>query len=139
MTRAAAAGAVYFLICFAAGAVLGPLREFVLVPYIGALGGVAAEVPLMLLVVWWAARFVTGRLAGQATAGKRAVVGGSGFVLLMLAEIAGALVIRQMSLGGWLSHFATPEGALSLALFLLFAAMPLLAGRPGSGHQASAG
>lgn len=122
--KPARAGAIYFALAFSAGAILGPIRELVLVPRLGAFGAVSVEAPLMLAVVWAAAHAVVARL-GRAALHDRLAVGAMGLALLLAAELLGSMWLRRMSPGDWLGHFARPEGALSLALFLIFAAMPL--------------
>jgi hypothetical protein len=122
--KAAPAGAIYFALVFAAGAVLGPIRELIAAPRLGAFAAVALEAPLMLAVVFMAARSVVARLDRDCLR-DRLMVGATGFGLLLVAEVLGSMALRQMSLGDWLGHFARPEGAVSLALFLIFAAMPV--------------
>ncbi len=123
-----AAAGVYFLIVFAVGAVMGPLREFVLVPRIGAAPAVAVEAPVLLVAMWLAARWVLASFGIRSGPAERAGVGMSALALLLAVEASGAVWLRGMTVAGWLAHFATPAGALSLALFLMFAAMPLFVG-----------
>ena len=65
--RSSIAGAAYFLAVFAAGFLLAPIRQFVLVPRIGEVAAVLLEAPLMLAAIWWAAasRCRTGSLRAQ--------------------------------------------------------------------------
>lgn len=122
-------GCLYFTLVFAAGWVLGPVRVLWLEPRIGEAAAVAAEAPLMLAATVLAARFVTGRRTAPAGAPGRAALGLVGFALLMAAEVVMSLSLRSLTFGQWFARFATVPGAISLALFLLFAAMPVLAGR----------
>jgi hypothetical protein len=125
MGRVGRAALAYFAIVFAAGAVLGTVRELLVLPRFGPLGAVALEAPGMLLAVWLAARWAVRRFAVVRT-GDRLRMGGLAFAVLMLAEFAGSLALRGMSPGQWLAHFAEPAGFLSLSLFVAFAAMPVV-------------
>lgn len=55
-------GATYFLIVFADGFVLGVVRTVSLVPRIGVRWAQLLEMPVMLAVIYWAARWVTQRV-----------------------------------------------------------------------------
>ena len=46
--------------------------------------------------------------------------------ILVPAEIAGVLWVRGLSLHEYLANFVTAPGIISLAMFLLFAVMPVL-------------
>ncbi|MBR0662431.1 hypothetical protein GXW75_24460, partial [Roseomonas oryzicola] len=54
--NAARAGVLYGGLAFAAGAVLGPLRELLLAPRIGGLAAALAEAAAMAGLLWLAAR-----------------------------------------------------------------------------------
>lgn len=125
MDRVVRAALTYFGAVFVVGFVLGVIREGIVLPRFGTFGAIAIEAPVMLLACWWAARWVVRRF-GLATLGARWRMGAAAFGLLMAAELAGSLVLRGMAPGEWLAHFATAPGALSLALFLAFAAMPVV-------------
>ncbi|WP_157967106.1 hypothetical protein [Elioraea thermophila] len=56
MTRSARAGLLYFAFCFAASAILGPIRVIALEPSLGRTAAVAIEAPLMLAVMVMTAR-----------------------------------------------------------------------------------
>jgi hypothetical protein len=115
-------GLHYFSGVFAAGFALGTIRTLWLVPRVGELAAVALEMPFIIVVSWWWCGILLARqplgLAG------RAVMGGSAFVWLMLAELAlGQALGRTL-----VQHFAamiTSAGLLGLAGQLGFAAMPL--------------
>lgn len=126
--RIARAALAYFVAVFAVGFVLGVVREWLVRPRYGALAAIAIEAPAMLLACWCAARWAVGRF-GVTGARERWRVGAMAFGLLMGAELADALVLRGMAPGEWLAHFGTAPGVLSLALFLAFAAMPVLVRR----------
>ena len=123
------AGALYFAITYAAGFVFGSLRELFVVPRLGQLAATLIETPVMLTVVYLAARWVTGRFGAPLTASDLLAIGAIGFALLMSAEAIFSGLTRGWSLALWLAHFKTADGAISLVLFVLFAFMPLFAGQ----------
>ncbi len=124
------AALAYFLLVFAAGFLLGPIRALVLEPWIGPAGAVLAEAPFLILAMLAAARLITGWRAippGQ----PRLAMGAWAFGLLAVTEIAGAALLRDMPPAVYFTQFTTVAGLVSLALFVLFALFPwLLARRP---------
>ncbi len=57
--RSARAGLLYFLMTFGAGFALGPIRLFLLVPRIGVRAAELIELPVMILISYLAARWIT--------------------------------------------------------------------------------
>lgn len=125
------AAILYVAVVFAAAFLLGALRVSVVVPMTGALLAVALEVPVVLGLSW----IVAGRVLRRwpLPLGGRIAMGGIAFVLLMLAEMALAVLFGQ-TLGQFLAAMATPPGALGLAGQIGFAAIPALRGRGRSGQ-----
>ncbi len=124
------AGLVYFALVFACGWVLGPIREVVLVPWLGRTAGVAIEAPLMVAAMIVAARWTLRRLAIPGRPAPRIAAGLIALGLLLAAELAGTLGLRGLSVEDYLAGLGTVAGGFTIALFLLFAAMPALAGDP---------
>ncbi len=123
------AGALYFALGFAAGWVLGPIRELWLIPRSGRLAGYLVEAPVMVIVMVVATRWVVRRLAVPPAIGSRAEMGLVALGLLLVAEIGGTRWLRGLSLSEYLAGFRSIPGAISLLLFLLFAAMPIVVRR----------
>jgi hypothetical protein len=124
--RAPKAGVFYFALVFAAGWLLGPVRQRLVVPRFGETAAVALEAPFMILAMCLAARWTVRRLAVASAARTRAAVGLIALALLLIAELAGARWLRRMSMSDYLTGFASTPGAISLLLFLLYAVMPML-------------
>jgi hypothetical protein len=122
--RAAEPGVVYFLVVFAVGWILGPIRTLWAVPRFGALAGALMEAPLMLISMLVAAKWAVRRFAVNSI-NAVIVMGAIAFGLLIPAEIGG-LWLRRLTLHEYLEGLISPPGIVSLALFLLFGAMPLL-------------
>ena len=86
--RAVKAGVAYFGLVFGAGFVLGAIRVPFLVPRLGERYAELAEMPLMFVVILFAARYVAKRFALPPTAPMRLGVG-----LLALALLLAALAL----------------------------------------------
>lgn len=116
-------GLRYFAGVFAVGFLLGTIRTLWLAPAIGDLAAVAVELPVMIGTSWW----WSGRLLARQTlaTGERAMMGGSAFLLLMLAEFGLSQAFGRAPGVYWASFF-TAEGVLGLAGQLVFAALPLI-------------
>lgn len=127
--RAAAAGAVYFLILFAAGFVLGTLRVLVVAPRLGEVPAVLLELPLMLAASWVVCGFLARHMHVAAGFTQRAIMGFIGFALLMLAEIALGLFGFGRTFEMQLAALAAPAGMIGLAGQIGFGAIPLLQAR----------
>jgi hypothetical protein len=87
--------AVYFAIVFGAGFVFGTVRVMWLVPTVGVRVAELTELPLMLAVVFFAARWVNRRFLKERDQSARLIVGVVAFALLLLAEL-----ILGVTLGG---------------------------------------
>jgi hypothetical protein len=120
------AGTLYFALVFAIGFVFGTVRQLLLVPYLGELGGVAVEAPLMVAASYLVARWVIGRLAVAREVPQRLQMGLAALTLLLATEAVLSQVLRGWTFEQWLGHFATAQGLLSLVLFLFFAVTPLI-------------
>ena len=130
--RVLKAGAVYFLIMFGVGWILGPIRELWAVPRFGRLTGVLLEAVIMLVVMAVSARWVIRRFHVKPTFGSTISIGLVALGILVPAELAGVAWVRDLSLPGYLASFMTGPGLVSLFMFLLFAAMPTIVTRAGS-------
>ncbi len=123
------AGVLYFAVTYSAGFLFGTLRELLLVPNFGSTVSILIETPAMLAVTYFAASWIIRRLAPPLTPLRLLGTGLIGFGCLMLAELAFAMPLRGLDAQQWLAHFSTMDGAISLAMFVLFAVMPWLIGR----------
>lgn len=124
---AARFGLAYWAAMFGAGFVLGTLRVLLVVPRLGELLAVLAELPIMLGLCWFVASRLARRwpLSGQASL----LAGALAFALLLAAEAATAIALSGQSLQDWASglwHFPAILGLVAQVLAALF---PLLARR----------
>jgi predicted Kef-type K+ transport protein len=129
MIRAPKAGAIYFGLVFAAGFLLGALRVLLVVPLVGGRIAELAEMPIMLLVVYLAARWVTRRFARPYVAAQRLAIGLSALGLLLLLEFTLVLRLRGMTIEDYVESFDPVSGTAYWIAQGLFAVMPLLVTR----------
>jgi hypothetical protein len=132
--RALKAGLVYFVLVFAVGWVLGPIRELWALPHFGRVAAMLSEAVIMLIAMIVAARWVIQRFDVPRTLPATISMGLIAIGLLFPAEIAGVVWVRGLSLQEYLASFVTGPGVISLLMFLVFGAMPTLVTLPTRGH-----
>jgi len=124
--RSFRAGAVYFLLLFAIGFLLGATREVLLAPRFGVVVASALEAIPMLAAIFHFAPLIARRFGIPPKSGGRLLMGVFGLVLLIGAEIAMTRAMRGLSPEQWLAHFASVEGVIYAVLLIWFAAIPWL-------------
>ena len=124
--RSLRAGAVYFLLLYALGFLLGAMRELLLAPRLGVVVASAIEAIPMFTAILHFAPLIARRFGILPKSGGRMLMGFFGLTLLIGAEIAMTRAMRGLSPGQWLAHFASFEGAIYAVLLACFAAMPWL-------------
>jgi hypothetical protein len=128
------AGVIYFLLLFALGWILGPIRELWAVPRFGRMTALLVEAIIMLIAMIVAAGWVTLRFDVPQTLGSTIPVGLVALAILAPAEIAGVLWVRGQSLQDYTASFVTAPGVISLVMFVLFAVMPTVVTLVRRGH-----
>ena len=112
--KALLAGAAYFVIVFIAAFALGALRVTFVVPAVGILWATLLELPFTLASSWivcgWLVRIYGIRSLRQAIETRI-----SAFVLLMIAEVAGSILLFNRTLEDHIGSYATMAGGLGLA------------------------
>jgi hypothetical protein len=89
------AGIAYFAAVFAMGFLLGVLRVFYVLPWIGETRAVMLELPVMLTGAWFVCRLLIARLKVPPLLRDRLSMGMLAFALILIAEVG-----VSMSLGG---------------------------------------
>lgn len=130
------AGVSYFSIVFSAGFVLGLIRTLWLVPAVGVRTAELAEMPIMLVVIVLAARFVVLRYRMEQRRSLRVGTGVLALAILLLAEIGLVVLLQERPLGANLASRDPISGSVYLGMLAVFAAMPLLCGRKQKAHRA---
>jgi hypothetical protein len=129
MSRELKAAILYVLAAFGLGFLLGPIREFLLVPAMGRLAALLVELPVMLGFCWWIAPRIIRRCdvpPGEA----RLRMGFAALSLLLALEFFTGVALRGWDLQAWLTDFATPPGLVTLLAYLIFALLPRWARGP---------
>lgn len=122
-------GFLYFALVFTAGFLLGVIRVTLVVPRLGARTAELLETPFMLLISFFAARWIVGRQAPPFTLTNRLGMGIIALALLLAAEFGFVLWLRDISLS---QYFATRDPVSGAAYYValgIFALMPLLVKR----------
>jgi len=121
------AGTAYFACVFAVGFVLGPIREFWVIPRFGRVLAILAESVLMLGVSVFLARQILHWFAVPKRFGTRIAIGVIAFALLQIAEVALAFWLRGQDLQQYVVSFWSVPGAITLLVQLAFGAIPAVA------------
>lgn len=137
MTSMMKTGARYFAIVFAIGFVLGTIRTLMVVPVIGEVWAVCAEVPLMLFFSWRANRYIRRSMSGSSSSSHRKAddiafslgYGLIGLILLLLAEAGLALTLANQTLSSHLRSYQDLHHAIGLAAQIAFGLFPYIQAR----------
>jgi hypothetical protein len=132
------AGLAYFALVFGAGFALGLVRVPILVPRLGERVAELLEMPVMLVVIVFAARFVVGRFALATSLRAGLGAGIVALACLVAAELALVSVVQGRSLAQYIAGRDPVAGTVYLAMLALYAVMPLLVSRTRRRRQAPA-
>jgi hypothetical protein len=122
------AGLSYGALAFAAGGLLGPLREIVLAERIGGPAAAMAEAAMMALLLWLAARWVVGRLP-MPSLRARTVVAGIGLAVVLACEVALGLLLDASGLTSGRAPREVTAQLVGLVLLAWLVAMPFVVRR----------
>jgi hypothetical protein len=97
------AGVIYFLLVFAVGWILGPIRELWAVPHVGRVAAMLCEAVILLIAMTVAARWVIRRFEVPQKLFDTLSIGLIAIGLLFPAEIAGVVWVRGLSFQEYLA------------------------------------
>jgi hypothetical protein len=120
------AGALYSVVVFSAGFVLGALRVIWIAPLAGDLAAVALEAPIMLAFSWHACCWAAERMAVSERLMDRLLMGAVALALLLLAEAAIGVIVRDQSLDDYFRSYGQTAMLLGLLAQLAFGVFPML-------------
>jgi hypothetical protein len=123
--RATSAGALYAIIVFVIGFILGTIRVLLVAPRLGVTTAVMIEAPMMLATSWFVCRWCVDRLNVAQTVPPRLLMGFIAFMVLMSAEVGLGAVLGR-SLLDQLAAYKSPPGAIGLAAQAIFAIFPVI-------------
>ena len=123
------AGAIYFLVVFCAGFALGPIRIQWLAPRFGERAAELMEMPVMLIVIVAAARWVVRRFI--LLPGRKELLGTGvlALVLMLTAEFSLVILLRGLTLREYFATRDPVSGTVYYLMLALFAIMPALVRR----------
>lgn len=122
---------IYVGIVFGVGFALGAVRVTLAVPRLGERTAELIEMPLMLVAILLAARFVV-RRHPLATPREHLRSGLLALALLLAFEFGIALPMRGLTLAGYLSSRDPVAGSAYLGALIVFALMPWFVARRAS-------
>ena len=126
LVACAKAGCVYALIVFLIGFALGAIRVLLLAPRLGDAVAVLLEAPLMLAVSWKLSKWTASKHGLLSDPGEALLMGAIAFAVLMLAELATAMIFFNRTVAEYFAGFWSVAGAIGLAAQLCFASFPFL-------------
>lgn len=118
---------VYFALVFSVGFLLGIIRVLLLEPRLGERWAELAEMPLMLVAIAFAARFVVRRFPASVRT-NYLVSGGMALLLLIVVEFSVVLSIRGLTVSQYLAERDPIAGGVYAVMLVTFALMPWLLG-----------
>lgn len=126
-------GFLYALIVFLVGFCLGTIRVLFVVPKLGVRWAEILEAPLMILVSYLAARFLS-NLRGSFSRWQGFIIGLVALAFMAAAEIS-FVVVQGLSLTDYVAAKDPVSGSIYLISLGIFALMPLIVsvGTPQSG------
>ena len=131
MSALLTSSAVYFAIVFGAGFVFGTVRVIWLVPTVGIRVAELTELPLMLVVIFFAAREVNRRWLAKRDQPSRLMVGVTALALMLLAELIFAVMLLDLTPQEAFVNRDPVSGTGYYLTLCVFALMPWLLGRVG--------
>jgi len=123
------AGGLYIACVFGVGFVLGAIRTLWIVTRLGARMAELLEMPIMVVITILAARWIVGRFAVPFTPSARLGMGCIALGLMLIAEFALVLRLRELSIREDLAKRDPISGSTYYAALGLFALMPLFVAR----------
>lgn len=127
MIRMTTAALAYFATVFAAGFVLGTLRQLLLLRYFTDRMAELLEMPVMLLIAYLVAGQVNRRFSLKSPK-ERAATGFGALALLLAAEFLLVLPLRDLTPADYLATRDPVSGSAYAFSLVLFALMPLIVG-----------
>ena len=120
---------LYFLLVFGAGFVLGTIRVLVVVPQLGERTAELLEMPVMLIVIVAAARWINRHDPEVHERSAHIRIGVMALGLVLAADLVVGVALRGMSPVEALLHRDPLSGTAYYLSLVLFAAMPWLLAR----------
>lgn len=122
------ASLTYAGLVFASGFILGVIRALFVAPVLGTRAAELSELPLMILISYFAARYVVNRFRTYLL--RECVhIGLLALLMMVILELSLAVLIQGLSFGEYLAGRDPVSGLAYLFSLLLFATIPALLSR----------
>lgn len=123
------AAAIYFALVFGIGFILGLIRVLWVASRVGEQNAELVESPLMLIAVFLAARWMVRHFSVAAVPINCFGIGIVALALLLVAEVAGILWLRGISISEYVQRRDPVSGTVYVVMLAMFALMPWLVAR----------
>jgi hypothetical protein len=123
--RATKAGALYAIVVFMIGFILGAIRVLLLIPRLGETIAVIIEAPIILVASWFVCLWCVDRFDVRRTVPARSLMGLVALLVLMSVEVGLGAVFGR-SLMDQVAAYISPPGAIGLAAQMTFAMFPVI-------------
>ncbi len=120
---------LYFALVFGAGFVLGPIRVLLLEPNLGTRIAELLEMPVMLLVIWLAAGWLSRRFTQGLSAIAQISIGALAVAWVLAADVAVGVFLRGMTVAEVFLHRDAVSGIAYYGLLTVCALLPWQRGR----------
>jgi hypothetical protein len=120
------AGALYALIVFFIGFILGTIRVLLVLPLLGETAAILLETPLILAASWYGCRWIVERLDVPRTLISQSIMGAVAFATLMLSELAFAVLVFGRPLAEQFNSYATGAAEFGFVAQVIFAVFPVI-------------
>ena len=117
---------IYYGLVFLIGFILGTFRVLLLVPTVGEMYAELIEMPLMLIAIYYSAKFLVYRFSALPRLSAYLVIGVIALGLLLLTEFTLVLGLRGISFAQYIAA-RDPVSGIAYALSLcIYALMPFI-------------
>jgi hypothetical protein len=124
-TRVLRAAALYFVIVFAVGFLLGPVRVLWVEPWLGKTIAVLVETPFLVVAMMFAATWAPRWIGVEGRWPDFLAIGVVALILQQVADLAVGFGLRGMTLSEQIAYFASPPGYIYAVTLIIFTLMPL--------------
>jgi len=122
------AALLYFAIVFGTGFAVGPWRVLYVEPHVGTTVGVLIEAPILIVAMLVGAKCALRWSGITKSSSALLLVGVVALALQQIADIAVGGLLRGMTVGDHVRHFATTPGMIYGALLMVFLFAPSFLG-----------
>lgn len=117
---------IYFLLVFGCGFIFGTIRTLWLLPHFSNRSAELIEMPIMLLVIFFSAKFVINKLPSTTSEPRPILIGILALLYLLIAEFSLVLELRGITLREYFMTRDPISGSAYMLSLIIYALMPYL-------------